>query len=387
MRFLPLLVLALVLLGAGPALASTVEVVDGALTYTAARGERNALTLTTDGVAITLADPGASGLRIGPGCTPAGPLKTASCPAAEVRRTVIATADDRDVVSMALALPTEIDAGSGRDEVTVGSAGGFATGGPGDDRLFGAAGSDVLVGAEGDDTVRGGVGDDRLFGGPGADELEGEAGADVVAGQDGRDLLTGGAGVDALDGGAGADSVDGGADSDRLLGGTGDDVVNAADQAPDEVGCGTGQDSGRADGVDRLTPDCEALEVEATGPQVVRTMLPYPIIRIVGEVSGSRTRVRRLQARVPSGTTVHVFCRGRGCPFRTRSYTTDRAQTLTISALEHRYGAGSVIEVFVTAPERIGKYTRFVARRGKAPRRTDRCVRGDRLRAVRCQQA
>lgn len=385
MRFMLPLIVLLVLVGSEPARAASVTVVDGALVYSAVSSERNRLVLTSEGTDVRVSDPGASGLAVGPGCSPAGPARTAACPASAVRRLVLAMDNANDVVQIRLDLPSEIEAGSGDDEVTIGGGGdAILIGGAGNDRLTTSAGDDVVQGEEGDDTIRGGAGNDRVFGGAGADEVEGEAGDDALAGQLGRDLLSGGPGADRVDGGDGGDSVDGGADPDRLVGAGGADVLNAADQGPDEVDCGEGADSGRADTIDALAPGCERLELEAGGAGITRTMLPYPIIRIVGEVVGSRTRVRRLQTKAPVGSSVHVRCRGGGCPYRTSTYRIESARTLTISDLERRYAAGARIEVYVTAPDRIGKYTRFIARRNRAPGRTDRCVAGERLRAVRC---
>jgi hypothetical protein len=40
----------------------------------------------------------------------------------------------------------------------------------------------------------------------------------------------------------------------------------------------------------------------------------------------------------------------------------------------HSLRAGIVLEIRVTRPDRIGKYTRFTVRRNSAPRRTDSCL-------------
>jgi hypothetical protein len=45
----------------------------------------------------------------------------------------------------------------------------------------------------------------------------------------------------------------------------------------------------------------------------------------------------------------------------------------------HRaFRAGTVLEVFVTQPGTYGKYTRFVIRRKREPKRVDRCLIGGR---------
>jgi RTX calcium-binding nonapeptide repeat (4 copies) len=372
--------LALPAAGAG---AATVASSDGTVSFTAVSGEHNQVVVTAQGGAVRVVDPGASQLRAGPGCSLVDPERVVSCPAAGLREVVVDTKDEHDVVRLQVDLPFRVDAGPGNDRVLAGREGGSVDGGPGDDQLLGDAGNDTLVGGAGDDTMQGSGGDDRLVGRAGADELDGEDGNDAVSGGDGDDLLTGGAGVDDLRGGTGNDFVDGGTGADRLAGDPGDDAVIAADATADEVLCGSGRDTGRADSFDRLDVSCEDLEVEG-GPAVQRTLLPYPVVRIAGELTGSRTTIRHFQATVPAGTVVHVRCAGRGCPYRRRSWRTEEAQTLTIDSLEHRFAAGSTIEVFVTAPDRIGKYTRFIVRRRRAPSRIDRCVDGERLRAVVC---
>jgi hypothetical protein len=43
--------------------------------------------------------------------------------------------------------------------------------------------------------------------------------------------------------------------------------------------------------------------------------------------------------------------------------------------LERRLPAGTVLRVSVTKPGTIGKFTRFILRRGTAPARRDLCLR------------
>jgi hypothetical protein len=46
--------------------------------------------------------------------------------------------------------------------------------------------------------------------------------------------------------------------------------------------------------------------------------------------------------------------------------------------------AGTVIEVLVTAPGQIGKYTRFTVRRGATPARSDLCLRPGHTKPTTC---
>ena len=42
--------------------------------------------------------------------------------------------------------------------------------------------------------------------------------------------------------------------------------------------------------------------------------------------------------------------------------------------MERTYAAGTMLQVFVTAPGLIGKYTRFTIREAKVPARKDLCL-------------
>lgn len=115
-----------------------------------------------------------------------------------------------------------VDGGAGDDTVTAGPAS-FVRGGDGNDTITttgdiaeGGAGNDVIRGgAEGQD-LRGNNGNDTLYGGPGNDHMSGGAGNDVMWGNSGVDYLWGNNGNDKLYGGPA---------KDVLSGGTGKNVV------------------------------------------------------------------------------------------------------------------------------------------------------------------
>lgn len=100
-------------------------------------------------------------------------------------------------------------------------------------------------------------------------------------------------------------------------------------------------------------------------------LAPFPIVRIRGEATSTGALVRLLSVRAPRGARIDVRCRGRRCPRRLvlRSRGVNR-----IRPLERYLRAGTVIEVRVSRPGRLGKYTRFRVRRGRAPARFDSCV-------------
>jgi hypothetical protein len=55
-----------------------------------------------------------------------------------------------------------------------------------------------------------------------------------------------------------------------------------------------------------------------------------------------------------------------------------------VRALQRSYRPGATIEIRVTQPRTIGKYTRIKTRRGKAPLRIDRCLMPGSTKPVRC---
>lgn len=115
----------------------------------------------------------------------------------------------------------------------------------------------------------------------------------------------------------------------------------------------------------------------SAAPPAPTLMSPFPIVRLQGRVLRRRTVVTRLIVHAPAGARVRAVClgRGRGCPHRSvvrRSRSPHAAVRLKL--LERRLRPGAVIQIYITAPNAIGKYTRFSVRRGRAPVRRDMCV-------------
>ncbi len=304
------LLLAIVLPLAAPApvfaaRAEITEKVNGAggreptLTYTAAPGERNRITMTRGiaDVQVTIRDDGAD---IVPG---------ASC-VADDSHTVRCTQQPYVLNGVAFRLPPRvlIDAGDGDDTVTTGgygyedalvfggdgadvlTGGGHLAGGPGDDVITStsvagapcdkACGtpSDVLAGGSGNDVLRGGLGNEVLIGdgdsstsadpGGGDDVIDGGPGVDTVVYTGraapvrvdlGGTLLSGSPGegdrltaIESVTGGQGPDVLSGDDRANRLSGGPGDDTLDGRGDA-DQLDGGLGSDTllGR-DGDDEL---------------------------------------------------------------------------------------------------------------------------------------
>jgi plastocyanin len=117
----------------------------------------------------------------------------------------------------------------------------------------------------------------------------------------------------------------------------------------------------------------------------LRLLSPFPIVRIVGTFVGRTVKITRLAVRASRGAVVRVLCRGRACPARRLSQRpTSYARPVRFRRFERRLRVGTVLEIFVSRPGRIGKYTRFVIRGGAAPLRRDSCVRAGAVRPSRC---
>jgi len=112
----------------------------------------------------------------------------------------------------------------------------------------------------------------------------------------------------------------------------------------------------------------------------------FPVVRFSGRVTSRGTRIRSLTVNTPVGTHVRVRCRGPGCPFRLITKRAAGASRLvTVRRLQGRLLLpGAVVKVWVTRPNRIGKYVRFRIRSGKPPDRADRCVRSGARLPIRC---
>lgn len=118
------------------------------------------------------------------------------------------------------------------------------------------------------------------------------------------------------------------------------------------------------------------------GPR--KLLAPFPVVRLAGELRrNGKTEINRLSVRAPNGSDVTVGCHGRGCPFKSRTRAVKKHR-LRFPGLERLLRPGVVIRVYVTDPDQIGKFTSFKLRDGKAPKRTDSCLKGERHKPVPC---
>jgi len=120
-------------------------------------------------------------------------------------------------------------------------------------------------------------------------------------------------------------------------------------------------------------------------------MRPFPTVRIVTTRSRGRLHLKLLSVEAPAGAKVAVLCIGKGCPVRALSRLAQLPKgkssglpVLTFPRLQRALPAGVALEVRVTQPGKIGKYTRFAVRRGRLPLRSDACVSSTEPKAIPC---
>ncbi|MCW2986104.1 MAG: hypothetical protein JWR63_3674 [Conexibacter sp.] len=124
----------------------------------------------------------------------------------------------------------------------------------------------------------------------------------------------------------------------------------------------------------------------APGATRAALMTPFPVVRIRGLIYRGAVRISLLKVQAPRGATIHVVCHDGSCaPKRADVRVTAARTPVRVTSIEGRLlRAGTVIEVRVTAPRRIGKYTRFKIRRDATPARTDLCLSPGRTRPTAC---
>jgi hypothetical protein len=118
--------------------------------------------------------------------------------------------------------------------------------------------------------------------------------------------------------------------------------------------------------------------INVVGP-TARLMQPFPVVRIAGTETASGVKLRLLMVQqMPAGAQIIVRCKGRGCPIKAArrvAVSSKRgAAMVEFRGFERSLRFGVTLEVLVSEPGEIGKYTRFAIHRGRLPERVDMCL-------------
>jgi hypothetical protein len=120
-------------------------------------------------------------------------------------------------------------------------------------------------------------------------------------------------------------------------------------------------------------------------PAEARLLSPFPVVRLAGRFNAQGAAVRLLSVRAPVCSKITVLCRGRGCPARRVRARVGRRRVM-LRRFHRTFRSGAVIRVLVGKGDRIGKFTRFRIRAGRAPSRIDRCLLPNATSGSRCPQ-
>ena len=193
-------------------------------------------------------------------------------------------------------------------------------------------------------------------------------------------------------GSGGTSGSEGGGGTGGSVGGTG---AGGSGGGGGTAGSGGGA-GGSLGGVGTITPTTASGFAPASGrfqsfgppppsATVVNLLVPFPVVLIEGIYGRRGAVVHRLRVQAPTGAGIEVLCLGRRCPGRVRrqraTAAAPRGQAAAMVAyrfkrFQRRFRAGTAIEIRVTMPGKIGKYTRFRVRKAKPPIRVDACVVG-----------
>lgn len=127
-----------------------------------------------------------------------------------------------------------------------------------------------------------------------------------------------------------------------------------------------------------ISKSAASLAPTAAVPAFLR---PFPVIRIRGFFARRGARITLLSVRGPRLANVNVRCTGHACPVRALSLPTAYTR---VHRFERFLRAGTLLQIRVTRPGRIGTYTSFLIRSRRKPLRTDRCLSAKRGRPIQC---
>jgi hypothetical protein len=109
------------------------------------------------------------------------------------------------------------------------------------------------------------------------------------------------------------------------------------------------------------------------GGNATPLLAPFPVVTIAGRLTRQGgARLTRVSVRAPSGSSVLVRCQG--CRPRSARFTVGERGALRLRRFQRRLRPGAVLELVITKPGFVGKYTSFLIRRRRPPVRTELCV-------------
>ena len=121
-------------------------------------------------------------------------------------------------------------------------------------------------------------------------------------------------------------------------------------------------------------------------PQPARSVSlinPFPVARLAGSVYPRGVRVRILEVRTPPRSRVVVRCLGNSCPDDKITKTSKR-KPVRFKRMTRFLRAGTILKVSIRKSGQIGKYTRWIIRGGKLPKRKDLCLYPGKSKGRRC---
>jgi PKD repeat protein len=172
-------------------------------------------------------------------------------------------------------------------------------------------------------------------------------------------------------------------DGDGFDDGTGDTVRRTFASAGGRL---VGLRATDSDGVSHTT--FQTLNVTAGKSASARLSLmnPFPVVRLAGSVYPRGVKVRALEAKTPRRSTVTVLCAGKSCPSK-KIVKTAKKPLVRFKTMARFLREGTRVSVSVRKSGNVGKYTRWLIRGGKLPKRKDLCLYPNRRKPARCPAA
>jgi Bacterial Ig-like domain len=133
----------------------------------------------------------------------------------------------------------------------------------------------------------------------------------------------------------------------------------------------------------------------APSTPVLQWLQPFPVVRIAGAETIAGARIKLLSVQAPIGARVTVTCRGSGCPVHSEGVlagagsrpSSSGTQVIAFRRFQRALRAGVTLEIRVSRSGQIGKFVRFVIRRGKLPTRQDSCLDPTTARPMACPRS